>query len=107
VIFHVPEPKNLIAAGAEHEPSGRLIGRLDLVEPVGAARRGFGWRRQTGFDAAGGPKTRPATLILTPRAFEFFALLRFQNRAGGPTRALASTFSTPAHTPASGYRYWL
>jgi len=37
--------KILIAASAEHKPSGELIGRLDLVQPVGAGRRGFGGRR--------------------------------------------------------------
>ena len=25
---------------------------LDLVQPVRASRRGFGWRRQAGFDSA-------------------------------------------------------
>jgi hypothetical protein len=47
-------------AAAGEEPHARGVPQrhdaeaivLDLVKPLGTARRGFGWRRQAGFDKA-------------------------------------------------------
>jgi hypothetical protein len=50
----------IVAVAGDQTHAGGVASRqdaeavmLDLVQPVGTARRGFGWRRQAGFNQAG------------------------------------------------------